>query len=141
MKMIAGALASVEEVTHAACTDTDEHFDKVRTGNGVEGNLSSPATARASSVLPVPGGTVEQHALGDLRADGLELGRLLRNSLISTSSRMPRRRPHISERRLGMSIDCLGLGLAEVHDLRAATLHLAHEEEQHRMMIATGSRG
>ena len=36
------------------------------------GTPASPATARASSVLPVPGRPVEQHALGDPRADGAE---------------------------------------------------------------------
>ena len=40
------------------------------------GTPASPATARASSVLPGTGLAVEQHALGDLGADGLELRRL-----------------------------------------------------------------
>ena len=44
------------------------------------GTPASPATARASSVLPVPGGPYEQHALGDLGADRLELGRRLRGT-------------------------------------------------------------
>ena len=38
-----------------------------------KGTPASPATARASSVLPVPGGPYEQHALGDARAELLEL--------------------------------------------------------------------
>ena len=42
-----------------------------------KGTPASPATARARSVLPVPGGPNEQHALGDARAQGLELLRVL----------------------------------------------------------------
>ena len=37
------------------------------------GTPASPATARASSVLPVPGGPVQQHALRDAGAERLEL--------------------------------------------------------------------
>ena len=37
------------------------------------GTPASPATARAMSVLPVPGGPDEQHALGDAGADLAEL--------------------------------------------------------------------
>jgi hypothetical protein len=38
--------------------------------------LASPATARASRVLPVPGGPISKHAFGDLGADALELLRV-----------------------------------------------------------------
>ncbi len=41
------------------------------------GTLASPAMARASSVLPVPGRADHQHALGDLAAELLELARVL----------------------------------------------------------------
>ena len=37
------------------------------------GTSASPATARASSVLPVPGGPDQQHALGDAAAEALVL--------------------------------------------------------------------
>ena len=41
------------------------------------GTLASPAMARASSVLPVPGRADHQHALGNLAAELLELARVL----------------------------------------------------------------
>jgi hypothetical protein len=45
------------------------------------GTPASPATARASSVLPVPGRAVEQDALRDPRAERLELLRVLEELL------------------------------------------------------------
>lgn len=93
--------------------------------------LASPATARARRVLPVPGRPLQQDALGDLRADRLELAGSARKSLIScrlldgllgagdVRERRRRHRPCSS-----------GLGLAELHDAGAAALHLAHEEEE-----------
>src|SRR3546814_6483494 len=41
------------------------------------GTFASPAMARASSVLPVPGGADQQAALGDLAAETLEALRVL----------------------------------------------------------------
>ena len=41
------------------------------------GTFASPAMARASSVLPVPGRADHQHALGNLAAELLELARVL----------------------------------------------------------------
>ena len=71
MKMIAGAAflaCSNRSRTRLAPTPTiismnsDADIEK-------NGTFASPATARASSVLPVPGGAGEQHALRDLRAE------------------------------------------------------------------------
>ena len=67
MKMIAGAasLRLLEEVAHAARADADDHLDELR-GADIEknGTSASPATARASSVLPVPGGRTSSTPLG-----------------------------------------------------------------------------
>ena len=41
------------------------------------GTPASPATQRASSVFPVPGGPEQQHAFGDFSAEALELLRVL----------------------------------------------------------------
>ena len=50
-------LGLLEQVTHPGGADADEHLDEVGTGDRVKnGTPASPATARASSVLPVPGG-------------------------------------------------------------------------------------
>ena len=48
---------------------------------GKNGTPASPATARARSVLPVPGRPEEQHALGDPGAHRLEPGRVLEEVL------------------------------------------------------------
>jgi hypothetical protein len=49
-------LGLLEQVAHAGGADADEHLDEVGAGDRVERHAASPATARASSVLPVPGG-------------------------------------------------------------------------------------
>ena len=95
------------------------------------GTPASPATARASSVLPVPGGPVEQHALGDARAERLELLRVLEelldllellDGLVTAGD--------VLERHLGrVGRHPLGAALPEAHHLRAAALNLVHDEE------------
>ena len=50
------------------------------------GTAASPATARASSVLPVPGGPTSRTPLGILAPSAWNLPGLARNSLISSSS-------------------------------------------------------
>ena len=52
------------------------------------GTFASPATARASSVLPVPGRAHEQHALGNAAAELLEFLRFLEelDDFLSSSS-------------------------------------------------------
>ena len=75
MKMMQGALSlacSKRSRTRAAPTptniSTNSEPDSVKNGTS-----ASPATARASSVLPVPGGPDQQHALGDAAAEALVL--------------------------------------------------------------------
>ena len=75
---------------------------------------------------------VKQYTLGDLRANSLELGRILQelfdllqffDGLIGTS--------YVSECRLRHVLGHhLRARLAEVHDSASAALHLAHEKEQ-----------
>lgn len=62
----AGSLLAglTEEVTHLGRTHTDEHLHELRARNGENGTLASPATARAMSVLPVPGGPTSRAPLG-----------------------------------------------------------------------------
>ena len=45
-----------EQVANARGPDTDEELDEARAGDREERTPASPATARARSVLPVPGG-------------------------------------------------------------------------------------
>ena len=67
MKMIAGAasLASLEQVAHARGADADDRPRRTRDAEiEKNGTLASPATARASSVLPVPGGPLSSTPRG-----------------------------------------------------------------------------
>ena len=57
-------LGLAEEITHAARADADEHLDEVRSRDREERHIGFSATARASSVLPVPGGPKSSTPLG-----------------------------------------------------------------------------
>jgi hypothetical protein len=56
-----------EEVAHARRADADEHLDELRAAQAEEGDFRFAATARASSVLPVPGGPTSRTPLGIFR--------------------------------------------------------------------------
>jgi hypothetical protein len=125
-------LCLLEQVTHAAGTDADEHLDEVRARDGEEGHPSLAGYCAGEQGLAGARSAVQQDALGDLGADGLELGRLgqelldllqLFDGLLSAGD--------IGEGDLGRLLaHQLGLGLAEAHDPAAAALHLAHEEPE-----------
>ena len=75
MKMIAGAAflaCSKRSRTRLAPTPTIISMNS-EAESEKNGTSASPATARASSVLPVPGGPRQQHALGDRRAEAAVL--------------------------------------------------------------------
>ena len=95
------------------------------------GTLASPAMARASNVLPVPGGADQQYALGNASFKLLELLRILQEvddllqfflGLVDSS--------HILE---GSFLLLRGqqarAGLAETQRLVSARLHLAHHDD------------
>ena len=71
-------LGLAEQVSHARGADADDRLDEL---GGAEmeknGAPASPATARASSVLPVPGRAGEQHAARDPAAQALVALRVL----------------------------------------------------------------
>ena len=132
-KMIAGALAlacSKRSRTRRGA-DADEHLDEVRAGDGEERDAGLTGHGAGQQGLAGAGRAVEQHALGDLGAHGLEPGRVLEelldllellDGLVGAGD--------VGEGGLGQVLaQRLGLGLAEAHDLRAAA-HLVHEEEQ-----------
>ncbi len=78
MKMIAGdALRALRKRsrTRAAPTPTSDST-KSEPDSGKKAASASPATAFASSVLPVPGRADQQHALGRGGADGQVLARI-----------------------------------------------------------------
>ncbi len=127
-------LRLLEQVADAGRTDTDEHLDEVRTGDGVEGHAGLTGDGAGKQRLTGTGRPVQQDALGDLGADGLELGRVLQElfDLVELLDRLVRS-GDVGERGLrGVLADELGLALAELHDAAAAALHLVHEEQQQR---------
>ncbi len=125
-------LGLLEEVADAARADTHEHLDEVGAGDGVERHARLTRDRAGEQGLAGPGRAVEQHALRDLGADGLELGRLLQEllDLVELLHRLVRTGDVREGRLRGVLGEQLGLGLAELHDPRAATLHLVHQEEE-----------
>ena len=104
------------------------------------GTFASPAMARASSVLPVPGGPDQQHALGNLATEALELLRVLEelDDLLQFALRLVDA-GHVVERHATLLFgEHPGARFTESHGAPAARLHLAHEEypdadqQQHR---------
>ena len=133
-KTIAGAfaLACSNRSRTRRGADTDEHLDEVRTGDRVERHPGLAGDGAGEQRLTGTGRAEQQHALGDLRAERLVLGRVLQevldlvqllDGLVGTG--------HVGERRLRRVLgDQLGLGLAEVEHPGAAALHLRHEQQQ-----------
>ena len=96
------------------------------------GTFASPAIARASSVLPVPGEPTSSAPFGILPPSRANLVGSLRNSTISCSSSRASSMPATSSKvtRPCFSVSILALRLAEAHRARAGILlHLAHHEE------------
>ena len=125
-------LGLVEQVADAAGADADEHLDEVRAGDRVERHARLAGDRAGQQRLAGAGRAVQQHALGDLGADGLELGRLGEEllDLLELLDRLVDTRD-VGERDLrGLLADQLGLGLAEAHDPRAAALHAGHQEPE-----------
>ena len=95
------------------------------------GTFASPAMARASSVLPVPGGPTSSTPFGILPPRRWNFCGSLRNSTISSSSSFASSMPATSSKvmRPTFSVSKPGAALAEAHGPAAAALHLAHEED------------
>ena len=138
MKTIAGAfsLACSNRSRTRRGADTDEHLDEVRAGDRVERHGGLAGHRPREQGLAGAGRAVEQHALGDLGADGLELRGLLEelldlaellDGLVAAGDVGERRLRHV----LG---DQLGLGLAELH-------HAAAAAALHACSAATGRPG
>ena len=66
-------LGLLEQVTHARGAHSDEHLDEFRAGHGEEGHAGLAGDCLGEQGLPGPGRAVQQDALGDLGAHGLEL--------------------------------------------------------------------
>ena len=97
------------------------------------GTPASPAMARASSVLPVPGGPMSSTPLGMRPPSRWNFFGSLRKAMISSTSSLASSMPgDVGERHLVLRVaQHARLGLAEAHRLAAAGLELPHEEEEH----------
>ena len=126
------SLSLLEQVAHAASANANKHLDKVRTRDRVERNLRLACYCTSQQRLTGSWRTIKQHALRNLGADCLKASWILKEvfDLFEFFDRLVSA-GNVLEGRLGhVFIDGLSFGLAKVHQLAAATGHLAHEEEQ-----------
>ena len=86
-------LGLLEEVADAAGADADEHLDEVRAGDREEGDAGLAGDGAGEQRLAGAGRAVEQDALGDARAERLELLRVLEEFLDLLAAPAPPRRP------------------------------------------------
>ena len=133
MKMMQGRvlLGLLEQVAHARGADADEHLDEVGAGDREERHAGLARDRARQQRLAGARRAVEQHALGNPRAQRLELLGVLEELLDLVQlldglvdpgdvAEGDLRRVHRHP---------LGARLAEGHDLRAAALHLVDDEQ------------
>ncbi len=136
-------LGLLEQVAHTGGADTDEHLDEVGSGDRVERHARLTRDGAGEQRLAGAGLAVEQDTLGDLGADGLELGRLLQE-LLDLAELLDRllAAGHVGEGGLRHVLaDQLGLGLGELHHPAAAALHLVHQEDEQQHDQREGEQG
>ena len=124
-------LGLLEQVANAARADADEHLDEVGAGDREERHTGLAGHGPGEQRLTGARRAEEQDALGDARAEGLELLRVLEEllDLLKLLHRLVDA-GHVLERDL-RRVDGhpLGAALAEAHHLGAAALHLVHEQD------------
>ena len=125
-------LGLLEQVADAAGADADEHLDEVGAGDGEEGDAGLAGDGARQQRLAGAGRAVEQHALGDLGPDGLELRGLGEEllDLLELLDRLLAAGDVVEGGLRGVLVGHLGLGLAELHDPAAAALHGVQQEEE-----------
>jgi len=89
-------LALLEEIADAAGADADEHLDEVRAADREERHAGLTAIARASNVLPVPGGPIIKTPLGMRPPRRVNFFGSLRNAMISSTSSLASSTPATS---------------------------------------------
>src|SRR5205085_11153980 len=115
-------LRLLEQVAYATGADPNEHLDEVRAGDREEGHAGLAGDGAGEQRLAGPGRAVEQHALGDPGAEGLELLRVLEElpDLLELLHRLVDP-GDVAEGDLGsVHGHPLGARFAEVHHPRAA---------------------
>src|SRR4051794_20397249 len=124
-------LGLLEEVAHARGAHADEHLDEVRAGDREERHAGLARDGARQQRLAGARRPVEQHALGDPRAERLELLRVLQEllDLVELLDRLVDPRDVAEGDLRRVDGQPLGARLAEGHHLRAAALHLVHEED------------
>ena len=125
-------LGLLEQVAHAGGADADEHLDEVRAGDRVERHARLARDRARQQGLAGAGRAVEQHALGDLRAQGLVAARVLQEvlDLVELLDGLVGARDVGEGRLRHVLVELLGLGLAEAHHPVAAALGVVHHPEQ-----------
>jgi hypothetical protein len=127
-------LGLLEEVADPAGAHTDEHLDEVAPRDREERHAGLAGHRPREQRLAGPRRAEQQHALGDLGADRLELLRVL-EELLDLAQLLDRGvgPGHVVEGDLRRVLgDLLGLGLAELHDPAAGpALHVLHQQEEH----------
>ena len=124
-------LRLLEQVAHARGADADEHLDEVGAGDREERHARLAGGRAREQRLTGAGRPVEQHALRDARAERLELLRVLEEllDLLELLDRLVRAGDVLVRHLRRVGRHPLGAALAEAHHLRAAALHLVHEED------------
>src|SRR5215210_3169671 len=124
-------LRLLEQVADTRGADADEHLDEVRAGDREERHARFARDRAREQRLTGAGRPVEQHALGNARAERLELLGILEEllDLLELLDRLVHA-GHVLEADLGrVGRHPLRTRLAEAHHLRAAALHLVHQED------------
>jgi hypothetical protein len=126
-----GLLRLLEEVAHARRADADEHLDEVGARDREERDACLARDRAREQRLTGTRRPVEQDTLRDRRAEGLELLRVLEEllDLLKLFDRLVDAGDILEAdlRRVGRH--ALRTRLAEAHHLRAAALHLVHQED------------
>ena len=125
-------LGLLEQVADPGGADADEHLHEIRTGDGEERHTGLAGDRPGEQGLAGAGWTVEQHTLGDLGPDRLELRRLGQEllDLLELLDRLLAA-GDVGERGLRrVLVGDLGLGLAELHHPAAAALDGVEQEEE-----------
>ena len=140
-------LALLEHVAHARRADADEHLDEVGTRDGEERHVRLAGDGARQQRLAGAGRADQQHALGDLAAEPLELLRVLQelDDLLQFALGLVDAGDVVERHAALLLGQHAGARLAEAHGAAAARLHLAHEEhpdadqQQHREPATAGS--
>ena len=124
-------LRLLEQVADAGGADADEHLDEVRARDGEERHARLARDGACEQGLTGAGRTVEENALRDPGAERLELLRVLEEllDLVQLLDRLVRAGDVLEADLRRVGSHAFRARLAEAHHLRAAALHLVHQED------------